>query len=236
LLPLYSRSRNIHYCSAFHTMHRYHFSLDDLKGVGPSFCRAIAAAWCPSETSTHMPLHPAIRQALADPSHPVVAACRKDGPVFAYPPPPPAHGYTVPRLKPAAAAAQSSPLAKSNNEDDAQSNSSESQENSEATVVRVPPPRADINCTPVFALSLSLLQQASAAAAAISKSTKQGPSLIDCIPGFEIVSASCLCRVSVRFWIDFCWSRCGRVDLLRKVGVSTANAVQTAKAAKTEFA
>lgn len=217
-------------------MHRYHFSLDDLKGVGPSFCRAIAAAWCPSETSTHMPLHPAIRQALADPSHPVVAACRKDGPVFAYPPPPPAHGSTVPRLKPAAAAAPSSPLAKTNNEDDAQSNSSESQENSEATVVRVPPPRADINCTPVFALSLSLLQQASAAAAAISKSTKQGPSLIDCIPGFEIVSASCLCRVSVRFWIDFCWSRCGRVDLLRKVGVSTANAVQTAKAAKTEFA
>ena len=41
----------------------YHFSLDDLKGVGPSFCRAIAAAWCPAETSTHLPLHPAIRQA-----------------------------------------------------------------------------------------------------------------------------------------------------------------------------
>jgi hypothetical protein len=40
----------------------YHFSLDDLKGVGPSFCRAIAAAWCPAETSTHLPLHPAIRQ------------------------------------------------------------------------------------------------------------------------------------------------------------------------------
>jgi hypothetical protein len=136
-------------------------------------------------------LHPAIRQALADPNHPVVATCRKDAPDFAYPPPPPVYGHNQPRLKPAAAATKSSPLAKKgNNEDDAQSNSSESQESSEAVVVRLPPPRADISYTPVFALSLSLLQQASAAAAAMVKSTKQEPSLIDCIPGFEIVKPS----------------------------------------------
>ena len=182
---------------ALHTASRYHFSLDDLKGVGPSFCRAIAAAWCPSETSTHLPLHPAIRQALADPNNPVVAACRKDGPDFAYPPPPPAHGHNQHRVKPTSTAAKNSPLAKKgSNEDDAQSNSSESHESSEAVVVRVPPPRADINYTPVFALSLSLLQQASAAAAAMFKSTKQESSLIDCIPGFEIVrppfGCSCL--------------------------------------------
>jgi hypothetical protein len=55
-------------------------------------------------------------------------------------------------------------------------------------VVRLPPPRADINFTSVFALSLSLLQQAAAAAASTGLSAKQGSSLIDCIPGFEIVS------------------------------------------------
>ncbi len=67
------------------------------------------------------------------------------------------------------------------------SNSSESQEASEAAVVRAPPPRADVNYSAVCALSLSLLQQAAAAAALINKSTKQEANLIDCIPGFEVV-------------------------------------------------
>jgi hypothetical protein len=73
-----------------------------------------------------------------------------------------------------------------------QSHSSESRdENSDAqVVVRLPPPRADVNFTPVFALSLSMLQQAAAAAAAMLKSTKVEHSLIDCIPGFEIVRVS----------------------------------------------
>jgi len=181
----------------------YHFSLDDLKGVGPSFCRAIAAAWCAGETSTHLPLHPAIRQALADPDNPLVAACRRDGPAFVYPPPPSAYPHAQPRKSAAAAAAAAAAASRHSSgkssdnlhssgktaEDEAQSHSSESRdEQPEAqVVVRLPPPRADVNFTPVFALSLSLLQQAAAAAAAMSKATKVEPSLIDCIPGFEIV-------------------------------------------------
>ena len=168
---------------------RYHFSIDDLKGVGPSFCRAIAAAWCPSETSTHLPLHPAIRQSLADPSNPIVAsACRRDGPDFSYPLPPYVLGHNQSRKVASATISKGSPPASGQcREDDAISNSSESQEASEAAVVRAPPPRADVNYTAVCALSLSLLQQAASAAAAMLKSTKQEAALIDCIPGFEIV-------------------------------------------------
>jgi hypothetical protein len=170
---------------------RYHFSLDDLKGVGPSFCRAIAAAWCPSETSTHLPLHPAIRQALNDPGNPVLAACRKDGPVFAYPPTVSAHAHNNSRQNSTAV-----PRNRKGDDDDTHSNSSESQEAPDA-VVRLPPPRADISFAPVFALSLSFLQQAAAAAAAAFLSSKKESSLIDCIPGFEIVSRSCCCSRAV---------------------------------------
>jgi hypothetical protein len=77
------------------------------------------------------------------------------------------------------------PTDRKGDDDDTHSNSSESQEASDA-VVRLPPPRADISFAPVFALSLSFLQQAAAAAALLS--SKKEASLIDCIPGFEIVS------------------------------------------------
>ncbi len=171
--------------------HRYHFSLDDLKGVGPSFCRAIAAAWCPTETSTHLPLHPAIRQALNDPGNAVVAACRKDGPDFVYPPAASVHAHNNSRQN-----STPVPMDRKGDDDDTHSNSSESQEAPDA-VVRLPPPRADISFAPVFALSLSFLQQAAAAAAASFLSSKKESSLIDCIPGFEIVSCSYCCSRTV---------------------------------------
>ncbi len=114
-----------------------------------------------------------------------MVACKKDGPNFAYPPPVSAHAHNQPRQSASAAAARGS---SKGNEDDAQSHSSESAEAPDSVVVRLPPPRADINFTSVFALSLSLLQQAAAAAAATCSSAKQASSLIDCIPGFEIVS------------------------------------------------
>ncbi len=103
-----------------------------------------------------------------------------------YPPPVSSNAHNQPRQSSAAAAVTGSGKG---NEDD--SNSSECQDAAECVAVQLPPPRADINFTPVFALSLSLLQQAAAAAAAAAgtlPSSKQACSLIDCIPGFEIVS------------------------------------------------
>jgi hypothetical protein len=175
-------------------------------------------------------LHPAIRQALADPNHPLVAACKKDGPDFVYPPPLSSHAHNQPRQSSTAAAVTGSGKGI---EDD--SNSSECQDAADCVAVQLPPPRADINFTPVFALSLSLLQQAAAAAAAAGTlpSSKQACSLIDCIPGFEIVSRlellqSHFCSINV-------FSRCGQGVLWRRDEASIASVVQTVTAAKTAF-
>ena len=104
-----------------------------------------------------------------------------------YPPPLSSHyAHNQPRQSSTAAAVTGSGKGI---EDD--SNSSECQDAADCVAVQLPPPRADINFTPVFALSLSLLQQAAAAVAAAAgtlPSSKQACSLIDCIPGFEIVS------------------------------------------------